>query len=182
MNNEATRLVDFLDFSKGKYVTINEELMVPVPNGFFAVQRLNNDGRERLITIIPDGYPLTADPMEAIFALSIPNVVDVSVQYNRNNIIQYRDEVATHSSYFEKNSYYHEITNSKQIGVLFQRFNDTNNPTWNKIQGILLLKSHIYSFHIIANYPDRRAQDMERVNLFMGLCKKWLGNIQVKER
>ena len=163
-------------FSSNREAVIENNLVVPIPDGFHFTQDPAIIGPERALVVVPDSYPLTAPASDAPFALSVqssppdnsndfklrfmPNAADAMVNLLIKPMLD--PSIMTFRTGIRDG-----------FGVFFQSFVDTGYH-YNKVLAFIAADHKLYIAHLFWNNGSERCRERAFVDVFLTAATAWL--------
>lgn len=148
-------------FSSNREAVIENNLVIPIPDGFNFTQDPAIIGPERALIVVPDSYPLTAPTSDAPFALSVqssppdnsndfklrfmPNAADAMVNLLISPMLD--PSIMTFRTGIRDG-----------FGVFFQSFVDTGYH-YNKVLAFIAADHKLYIAHLFWNNGSERCRE-----------------------
>ena len=156
-------------FSSNREAVIENNLVIPIPDGFNFTQDPAIIGPERALIVVPDSYPLTAPASDAPFALSVqssppdnsndfklrfmPNAADAMVNLLISPMLD--PSIMTFRTGIRDG-----------FGVFFQSFVDTGYH-YNKVLAFIAADHKLYIAHLFWNNCSERCRERAFVDVFL---------------
>ena len=167
------------EFTQQKEAIVNDELLIPVPDGYQFYSEINNGTGNRLLVITPEDYSRNEDPYESEFSLSIPQCINIGIPFNVDKTEDYKNLFTLQYPVFTENVLINEIGCRDNFGILHQNFYNDSDPTFNKILAIIFVNSSVYVAHICYNHPGYDSRNQELINLFLSVVDEWMLKFKV---
>lgn len=169
----SERLKKF-EFTQNAEAIVNDELVIPVPDGYQFYSEVEEGTGTRLLVITPKGYSRDKDPYDAEFAMSIPQFVNIGISFDADKSETYKSIFTSQFSVFKENIIIDEVGCRENFGVLHQNFYDDSDPSYNKVLAIIFVNTRAYISHIYFNHPGYDARDQELINRFLSAVDEWM--------
>lgn len=163
-------------FSSNREAVIENNLVIPIPDGFHFTQDPAIIGPERALIVVPDSYPLTAPASDAPFALSVqssppdnsndfklrfmPNAADAMVNLLISPMLD--PSIMTFRTGIRDG-----------FGVFFQSFVDTGYH-YNKVLAFIAADHKLYIAHLFWNNGSERCRERAFVDVFLTAATAWM--------
>ena len=163
-------------FSSNREAVIENNLVIPIPDGFHFTQDPAIIGPERALIVVPDSYPLTAPASDAPFALSVqssppdnsndfklrfmPNAADAMVNLLISPMLD--PSIMTFRTGIRDG-----------FGVFFQSFADTGYH-YNKVLAFIAADPKLYIAHLFWNNGSERCRERAFVDVFLTAATAWM--------
>ena len=163
-------------FSSNREAVIENNLVIPIPDGFHFTQDPAIIGPERALVVVPDSYPLTAPASDAPFALSVqssppdnsndfklrfmPNAADAMVNLLISPMLD--PSIMTFRTGIRDG-----------FGVFFQSFVDTGYH-YNKVLAFIAADHKLYIAHLFWNNGSERCRERAFVDVFLTAATAWM--------
>lgn len=176
-----------LNFNGGKNVLVNNQFYITIPKGYQYSTDSSKIGYHRMFTMVPTSYDISEDPMEAPFALSIQShVMNNSMGVNAQILLLLEDEAATRMLFckilpsMDSNVEVTVVRPRAGLAVLFQRYTDFSDSSYNKIIALILADENIYAAHVVYNHPGVDSNSQNVTHEFDEAAESLFATIRLK--
>lgn len=167
-----------LTFNKSERVTIDGNLVTSIPDGY-KYAKDGYGGNANWLYIVPEDYPLESDHIEAkplTFGIvpipfhSEPKSFCVSdldackLFLLQNNLLQQGVGIS-------------ECICSEHCFFVYQKWQDSNDNVFNKINGVLFAGNKLYQFHTFMNHDEPISDDEDVIRAFELVSRQWMKHI-----
>lgn len=169
----SARLEKFT-FTENQEAVVNNELVIPVPDGYQYYSESEEGIGTRLLVITPEGYPRSTDPFDAEFAMVIPQYATVGVPFDPEKAEPYKFIFTSNYPVFTDGVIVEDLVCRENFGILHQNFYNEDDPTWNKVLAMIFVNSGAYIAHIYFNHPGYNALDGDLIDHFVSDVDEWM--------
>ena len=167
-----------LTFNNSECVPVVGDLVTYIPDEF-KYARDGFGGNQHWMYIVPKDYSLDLDHIDAkpmsfgIIPISIGTLpgpadkdyLDSYKEFLRdNNVLQYGVAI-------------YDCICSDHCMFIYQRWNDYENNTYNKINGVLLADDQVYQFHTFMNYDRPISSREDVIRQFELMSRQWMKHV-----
>lgn len=164
-----------LTFSKYVRVTVDGELSMGIPDGY-KYSKTGYGGNSNWLYIVPEKYSLDKDHIEAkplsfgivptpFFAAPDPiskNAIDGCKKFLLdNNVLQPGIAIS-------------ECICSEHCFFIYQRWYDSNDNLYNKMNGVLFAGDKLYQFHVFMNHDNPVSDNQDIIRYFELVSRQWM--------
>ena len=168
---------DKLVFDESQQVTVAGNLVTHIPNGY-KYSKEGTGGNENWLYIVPDDYPLEADHVEAEpFSFGIIHIpVDIQTTVSIDSIEGCKNFLIQNNA-VDPDYVIHELICSEHCFFLYQKWIDSNENKFNKVNGFIFAKDRLHQFHAFMNHDKPVSDHKDVIKSFDLTIRQWMKNV-----
>ena len=162
-------------FYEGTRFLHSSGLFIPVPDGYH--YQLNGTGDNQLWSyIVPKDVPLSENHIDAkpySFGITDVSISTTSTPFEAEYAEPLKGELVSRG-YMDGSVLVRHFIVSDHCAFIYQRWSDTCDKYYNKINGILFAKNNSYQFHFYVNHSQPVGHDEETLVAFNEAVETWM--------
>ena len=171
---------ELLSFDDNRFITINDTLQIPVPDGYHYSIDGTGDNKDWAY-IVPEDYSLNENHVDAEpLTFAVTKVYSsIGITFEAKIALQLKDffvQKGMLNSNLVTEIYYC----SAHCAFMYQSWVDSGNGAFNKINGFLFVKDRVHQFHIIYNHESGIGNNAGVIREFLELCRLWMGKVSLQ--
>ena len=163
------------DLSSEETVILNDEIEIPIPQGFHYCKPLDDGTGIRLLLIAPEDYSLDDDIMEAEVGISFTQMFAMNDMSDMKKVISH--------IFWDGFQIEQFLVNEIEFFVGYQSIIDPSDDTYSKVIALVVCTDNLdtYVVHAVYNHPGIPSDDPQIKESFESAVTDWLNEIKVPD-
>ena len=166
-----------ISFNKSERVTVDGNLVTYIPDGY-KYAKDGYGGNQHWFYIVPENYSLDLDHIEAkplSFGIAVPPI-DISATVDKDAIDNCKNFLIQNNALDPSVAIY-DLICSEHCFFIFQRWFDSNDNLYNKINGFIFAKNLMYQFHTFMNHDIPVSDNIDVIRNFDLISRQWMKKV-----